>query len=169
MQQQQFEQQQALKNQEMQTQDRQELANLGEMMNQFLDTLDMTSKQVDELILDKENREKSEHESKIEEKGYKRGISESKALMKESEGLDNAESTIGNISDMPNDSMFTPADAEEELTRRMEEQQIPNEVLEELIMLSENNPDMFKQVIEQYPQLAEMLQQDISVMNGEQI
>ena len=169
MQQQQFEQQQALKNQEMQTQDRQELANLGEMMNQFLDTLDMTSKQVDELILDKENREKSEHESKIEEKGYKRGMSESKALMKESEGLDNAGSTIGNVSDMSDDTMFTPAEAEEELTRRMEEQQIPNEVLEELIMLSENNPDMFKQVIEQYPQLAEMLQQDISVMNGEQI
>ena len=169
MQQQQFEQQQAMKNQEMQTQDRQELANLGEMMNQFLDTLDMTSKQVDELILDKENREKSEYESKIEEKGYKRGMSESKALMKESEGLDNAESTIGNISDMPNDSMFTPADAEEELTRRMEEQQIPDEVLEELMMLAENNPDMFQQVIEQYPQLAEMLQQDISVMNGEQI
>ena len=89
--------------------------------------------------------------------------------MKESEGIDNAGSTIGNVSDVSNDSMFSPIEAEEELTRRMEEQQIPNEVLEELMMLAQNDPDMFKQVIEQYPQLAEMLQQDISVMNGEQI
>ena len=119
--------------------------------------------------MDKENRDKKEYESKIEEKGYKKGLSEGKILMKESEGIDNAESTIGNVSDMSNDSMFSPSDAEEELTRRMEEQQIPNEVLEELMMLAQNNPDMFKQVIEQYPQLAEMLQNDIKTMNGEQI
>lgn len=166
---QQAQQQQVMQQQEMQTQDRQNLESLGSMMEQFLQSLDMTSKQVDELIMDKENRDKKEYESKIEEKGYKKGLSEGKILMKESEGIDNAESTIGNVSDMSNDSMFSPSDAEEELTRRMEEQQIPNEVLEELMMLAQNNPDMFKQVIEQYPQLAEMLQNDIKTMNGEQI
>ena len=170
MQQQQFEQQQALKNQEMQTQDRQELANLGGMMQQFLQSLDMTSKQVDELILDKENREKSEYESKIEEKGYKRGVSDGKMQFKEEkegqidEGLSNSSITDGNaVGD------FTPVDAESELMRRMDEQQIPDEALEELIQLSQTNPELFKQVIESYPQIAEMLQQDIQTLNGGQI
>ena len=170
MQQQQFEQQQALKNQEMQTQDRQELANLGGMMQQFLQSLDMTSKQVDELILDKENREKSEYESKIEEKGYKRGVSDGKMQFKEEkegqidEGTSNGDTFDGNAM-----GDFTPVDAESELMRRMDEQQIPDEALEELIQLSQTNPELFKQVIESYPQIAEMLQQDIQTLNGGQI
>ena len=79
---QQAQQQQVMQQQEMQTQDRQNLESLGSMMEQFLQSLDMTSKQVDELIMDKENRDKKEYESKIEEKGYKKGLSEGKILMK---------------------------------------------------------------------------------------
>ena len=43
----------------MQSEDRQSLNDLSSMMQEFLQTLDMTSKQVDELILDKENRDKN--------------------------------------------------------------------------------------------------------------
>ena len=45
-------------------------------------------------------------------------------------------------------------------------QQIPDEVLEELIMLAQQDPEMFRQIIQTYPQLAEMLQQDMQNMNG---
>ena len=162
----QLEQQQAMQQQEMQTQDRQDLANLGSMMQQFLQTLDMTSKQVDELILDKENRDKVEYETKIEEKGYNRGLSEGRKSMEEE--LNNVSGENDNMS-TPADSSegeFTPVDAEVELNRRMEEQQIPQEVLEELLALSQENPEALKQIVEAYPQLLEMIQHDTQIMNG---
>ena len=165
----QLEQQQAMQNQEMQTQDRQELSNLGGMMQQFLQAMDMTSKQVDELILDKENREKSEYESKIEEKGYKRGVSDGKMQNKEEEKEivnDNAKDTDIPSSDVSTESEFSPVDAEMELNRRMEEQQVPNEVIEELIALAQENPQALQQILETYPELMEMLQNDMQTMNG---
>lgn len=203
MQQQQQEQQMAQQQQGMQTEDRQQLAQLGEMMQQFLQTLDMTSKQVDELILDKEGREKKQKDSEIEEKGYKRGMSEGKKMAK---NPTSNESTSGPITsekmevqpnepigestnepipfDMsangiqtPNEEMsqelgqgeFTPAHAEEELTRRMDSQQVPDEVIQEIMTLASENPEALQELFKNYPQLLEMLQSDMQNMNGGQI
>ena len=45
-------------------------------------------------------------------------------------------------------------------------QQIPDEVLQELLQLSQTDPESFAQLIQTYPQLAEMLQEDMQNMNG---
>ena len=133
------------------------------MLQQVIQASDMTSKQVDELIMDKEQRDKKEYESKIEEKGYKRGLKDGK---------------VQNQEEVPNEES---SDVNEEEKKRLEEQllsenaqmeealnsqQIPDEVLEELIMLAQQDPEMFRQIIQTYPQLAEMLQQDMQNMNG---
>ena len=181
MQQQQQEQQMAQQQQGMQTEDRQQLSQLGEMMQQFLQTLDMTSKQVDELIVDKEKREKSEHESKIEDKGFKRGISEGKKMLTDekpsgpvvSDDMEvQGEPIREDINEpIPSDMSsgeFTPASAEEELNRRMQGQQVPDEVIEEIITLAKENPEALQEIFKEYPQLLEMLQGDMQTMNGGQ-
>ena len=53
-----------------------------------------------------------------------------------------------------------------QMEEALNSQQIPNEVLEELLMLAQQDPEMFRQIIQTYPQLAEMLQQDMQNMNG---
>lgn len=171
-QQQQAQQQQLMQEQQMAQQQKGELdQNVTEqvmsMLQQVIQASDMTSKQVDELIMDKEQRDKKEYESQIEEKGYKRGLKDGKVQSKE----EKEEVT-------PNEET---SDVNEEEKKRLEEQllsenaqmeealssqQIPNEVLEELLMLAQQDPEMFTQIIQTYPQLAEMLQQDIQNMNG---
>lgn len=168
LQQQQFAQQQ----QGMMTEDRQNVQQLGQMMQQFLQTLDMTSKQVDELIMDKENREKKEYESSIEEKGYKRGVQDGKMQTKEEE------KEIGDSSeftDIPVDSVASvdefkgePSQEEVQMMSALENQQIPDEVLQELLALAKTEPEVFQEVITAYPELAQMLQEDIQTMNGGQ-
>ena len=180
--QQQFEQQQAeqqlqqqqlaQQQQGMMTEDRQNVQQLGQMMQQFLQTLDMTSKQVDELIMDKENREKKEYESSIEEKGYKRGVQDGKMQTKEEE------KEIGNsneFTDIPVDSVASadepkgePSQEEVQMMSALENQQIPDEVLQELLALAKTEPEVFQEVISAYPELAQMLQEDIQTMNGGQ-
>ena len=175
-QQQQAQQQQLMQEQQMaQQQAQQQKGELDQnvteqvmnMLQQVIQTSDMTSKQVDELIMDKEQRDKKEYESQIEEKGYKRGLKDGKVQSKEEkEEVTPTEET---------------PDVDEEEKKRLEEQllsenaqmeealnsqQIPNEVLEELIMLAQQDPEMFRQIIQTYPQLAEMLQQDMQNMNG---
>ena len=171
-QQQQAQQQQLMQEQQMAQQQKGELdqsvtEQVMNMLQQVIQASDMTSKQVDELIMDKEQRDKKEYESKIEEKGYKRGLKDGKVQNQE----EKEEVT-------PNEET---SDVNEEEKKRLEEQllsenaqmeealnsqQIPNEVLEELIMLAQQDPEMFTQIIQTYPQLAEMLQQDIQNMNG---
>ena len=168
LQQQQLDQQQ----QGMMTEDRQNVQQLGQMMQQFLQTLDMTSKQVDELIMDKENREKKEYESSIEEKGYKRGVQDGKMQTKEEE------KEIGDSSeftDIPVDSVASadeskgvPSQEEVQMMSALENQQIPDEVLQELLALAKTEPEVFQEVISAYPELAQMLQEDIQTMNGGQ-
>jgi hypothetical protein len=130
------------------------------MLQQLIQASDMTAKQVDELIMDKENREKKEYESKIEEKGYKKGLKEGKQIIDEE----------APVEEVPNDEKKA---LEEQLlseNAQMEEalnsQQIPNEVLEELLALAQNDPEAFQQIIQTYPELAQMLQQDINTMSG---
>ena len=171
-QQQQAQQQQLMQEQQMAQQQKGELdqsvtEQVMNMLQQVIQASDMTSKQVDELIMDKEQRDKKEYESKIEEKGYKRGLKDGKVQNQE----EKEEVT-------PNEET---SDVNEEEKKRLEEQllsenaqmeealnsqQIPNEVLEELLMLTQQDPEMFTQIIQTYPQLAEMLQQDIQNMNG---
>ena len=171
-QQQQAQQQQLMQEQQMAQQQKGELdqsvtEQVMNMLQQVIQASDMTSKQVDELIKDKEQRDKKEYESKIEEKGYKRGLKDGKVQNQE----EKEEVT-------PNEET---SDVNEEEKKRLEEQllsenaqmeealnsqQIPNEVLEELLMLTQQDPEMFTQIIQTYPQLAEMLQQDIQNMNG---
>ena len=128
----------------------------------------MTSKQVDELIVDKENRDKKEYESSIEEKGYKRGVQDGKMQKEKEEGQINGEEP--NSVDVPMDDFNgvedQPSEEEIQMMGALENQQIPDEVLQELLMLSQNDPEIFKEIIVNYPQLAEMLQQDIETMNG---
>ena len=170
---QQLQQQQLAQQQQgMMTEDRQNVQQLGQMMQQFLQTLDMTSKQVDELIMDKENREKKEYESSIEEKGYKRGVQDGKMQTKEKE------KEIGDSSefaDIPVDSVASadeskgePSQEEVQMISALENQQIPDEVLQELLALAKNQPEVFQEVITAYPELAQMLQEDIQTMNGGQ-
>ena len=170
---QQLQQQQLAQQQQgMMTEDRQNVQQLGQMMQQFLQTLDMTSKQVDELIMDKENREKKEYESSIEEKGYKRGVQDGKMQTKEEE------KEIGNpdeFADMPVGGMVSvdepkrePSQEEVQMMSALENQQIPDEVLQELLALAKNQPEVFQEVITAYPELAQMLQEDIQTMNGGQ-
>ena len=170
---QQLQQQQLAQQQQgMMTEDRQNVQQLGQMMQQFLQTLDMTSKQVDELIMDKENREKKEYESSIEEKGYKRGVQDGKMQTKEKE------KEIGDSSeftDIPVDSVASadepkgePSQEEVQMMSALENQQIPDEVLQELLALAKTEPEVFQEVISAYPELAQMLQEDIQTMNGGQ-
>ena len=168
-QQQQMQQQQLAQQQQgMQTEDRQQVAQLGELVQQLIQTIDMTSKQVDELIVDKENRDKKEYESSIEEKGYKRGVQDGKMQKEKEEGQINGEEP--NSVDVPMDDFNgvegQPSEEEIQMMGALENQQIPDEVLQELLMLSQNDPETFKEIIVNYPQLAEMLQQDIETMNG---
>ena len=168
-QQQQMQQQQLAQQQQgMQTEDRQQVAQLGELVQQLIQTIDMTSKQVDELIMDKENRDKKEYESSIEEKGYKRGVQDGKMQKEKEEGQINGEEP--NSVDVPMDDFNgaegQPSEEEIQMMGALENQQIPDEVLQELLMLSQNDPETFKEIIVNYPQLAEMLQQDIEMMNG---
>lgn len=170
---QQLQQQQLAQQQQgMMTEDRQNVQQLGQMMQQFLQTLDMTSKQVDELIMDKENRDKEKYESSIEEKGYKRGVQDGKMQTKEEE------KEIGNpdeFADMPVGGMASidepksePSQEEVQMMSALENQQIPDEVLQELLALAKNQPEVFQEVITAYPELAQMLQEDIQTMNGGQ-
>ena len=132
-----------------------------QMLQQVIQASDMTSKQVDELIMDKENRDKKEYESKIEEKGYKRGLKEGQQTKEEEP------------QEEPNNQELEKKALEEQLladNAQMEEalnsQQIPDEVLQELLQLSQTDPDAFTQLVQTYPQLVEMLQEDMQNMNG---
>ena len=170
---QQLQQQQLAQQQQgMMTEDRQNVQQLGQMMQQFLQTLDMTSKQVDELIMDKENREKKEYESSIEEKGYKRGVQDGKMQTKEEEkeigfADENIDMPVYNMGDI-NEVENQPSQEEVQMMSALENQQIPDEVLQELLALAKTEPEVFQEVISAYPELAQMLQEDIQTMNGGQ-
>ena len=125
----------------------------------------MTAKQVDELIMDKENRDKKEYESKIEEKGYKRGLKEGKV-----------QSDVESNKEVPQEE--NPEKEEmvqqllsdnEQMENALNSQTIPDEVIEELLALAQNDPETFQEVVQAYPQIAEMLQEDMMNMNGGQI
>ena len=53
-----------------------------------------------------------------------------------------------------------------QMEEALNSQQIPDEVLEELLVLAQQDPEMFREILQNYPQLAEMLQQDMQNMNG---
>lgn len=171
-QQQQAQQQQLQQEQQMQMQQKGELdqsvtEQVMSMLQQVIQASDMTSKQVDELIMDKEQREQKEYESQIEEKGYKRGLKDGKVQSKEEkeEVIPNDEESDVNEKEkkmLEQQLLSENAQMEEALNS----QQIPDEVLEELLMLAQQDPEMFREIIQNYPQLAEMLQQDIQNMNG---
>ena len=170
-QQQQAQQQEQAQMQQMQMQkgelDRGVAEQVMQMLQQVIQASDMTSKQVDELIMDKEQRDKKEYESQIEEKGYKRGLKDGKLQKeeKEKEVTPNEETSDVNEEEkkmLEQQLLSENAQMEEALNS----QQIPDEVLEELLMLAQQDPEMFREIIQSYPQLAEMLQQDIQNMNG---
>ena len=171
-QQQQAQQQQLQQEQQMQMQQKGELdQNVTEqvmsMLQQVIQASDMTSKQVDELIMDKEQREQKEYESKIEEKGYKRGLKDGKVQSKEEkeeEVTPNEESGVNEEEKKMLEEQLLSENAQME--EALNSQQIPDDVLEELLMLAQQDPEMFREIIQNYPQLAEMLQQDIQNMNG---
>lgn len=135
------------------------------MLQQVVQASDLTSKQVDELIMDKEQRDKKEYESQIEEKGYKRGLKDGKVQGKEEEVTLNEETSDVNEEEkkmLEEQLLSENAQMEEALNS----QQIPDEVLEELLALAQQDPEMFREILQNYPQLAEMLQQDMQNMNG---
>ena len=170
-QQQQAQQQEQAQMQQMQMQkgelDRGVAEQVMQMLQQVIQASDLTSKQVDELIMDKEQRDKKEYESQIEEKGYKRGLKDGKVQSKEEkeEVTPNEEASDVNEEEkkmLEQQLLSENAQMEEALNS----QQIPDEVLEELLALAQQDPEMFREIIQSYPQLAEMLQQDIQNMNG---
>ena len=135
------------------------------MLQQVIQASDMTSKQVDELIMDKEQRDKKEYESQIEEKGYKRGLKDGKLQKEEKEEVTpNEESDVNEEEKKMLEQQLLSENAQME--EALNSQQIPDDVLEELLMLAQQDPEMFREIIQNYPQLAEMLQQDIQNMNG---
>lgn len=175
-QQQQAQQQQLQQEQQMQMQQAQQqkgeldqsvTEQVMSMLQQVVQASDLTSKQVDELIMDKEQRDKKEYESQIEEKGYKRGLKDGKVQGKEEkeEVTPNEETSDVNEEEkkmLEQQLLSENAQMEEALNS----QQIPDEVLEELLALAQQDPEMFREIIQNYPQLAEMLQQDMQNMNG---
>ena len=170
-QQQQAQQQEQAQIQQMQMQkgelDRGVAEQVMQMLQQVIQASDMTSKQVDELIMDKEQRDKKEYESQIEEKGYKRGLKDGKVQSKEEkeEVVPNEEVSDVNEEEkkmLEKQLLSENAQMEEALSA----QQIPDEVLEELLALAQQDPEMFREIIQSYPQLVEMLQQDMQNMNG---
>ena len=169
-QQQQAQQQEQAQMQQMQMQkgelDRGVAEQVMQMLQQVIQASDMTSKQVDELIMDKEQRDKKEYESQIEEKGYKRGLKDGKVQSKEEkeEVTPNEESDVNEEEKKMLEQQLLSENAQME--EALNSQQIPDEVLEELLALAQQDPEMFREIIQSYPQLAEMLQQDIQNMNG---
>ena len=170
-QQQQLQQEQQMQMQQAQQQkgelDQSVTEQVMQMLQQVIQASDMTSKQVDELIMDKEQRDKKEYESQIEEKGYKRGLKDGKMQSKEEkeEVVPNEEVSDVNEEEkkmLEQQLLSENAQMEEALSA----QQIPDEVLEELLALAQQDSEMFREIIQSYPQLVEMLQQDMQNMNG---
>ena len=162
MQQQQLAQQQA----GMQQQDREQVGQLGQIVQQLMNAMKTNSQQVDELLKDKQDREKQEHERQIEEKGYKRGVKDGKMQNKEEEKEIDEILTDNIPMDDVNDVESQPSEEEIQMMNALDNQQIPDEALEELLMLAQQDPDTFREIVEAYPELAQMLQQDIQTMNG---
>ena len=162
MQQEQLAQQQA----GMQQQDREQVGQLGQIVQQLMNAMKTNSQQVDELLKDKQDREKQEHERQIEEKGYKRGVKDGKMQNKEEEKEIDEVLTDNAPMDDVNDVESQPSEEEIQMMNALDNQQIPDEALEELLMLAQQDPDTFREIVEAYPELAQMLQQDIQTMNG---
>ena len=162
MQQEQLAQQQA----GMQQQDREQVGQLGQIVQQLMNAMKTNSQQVDELLKDKQDREKQEHERQIEEKGYKRGVKDGKMQNKEEEKEIDEVPTDNIPMDDVNDVESQPSEEEIQMMNALDNQQIPDEALEELLMLAQQDPDTFREIVEAYPELAQMLQQDIQTMNG---
>lgn len=136
------------------------------MLQQVVQASDLTSKQVDELIMDKEQRDKKEYESQIEEKGYKRGLKDGKVQSKEEEEETPTEET-SDVNEEEKKMLEEQLLSENaQMEEALNSQQIPDEVLEELLALAQQDPEMFREILQNYPQLAEMLQQDMQNMNG---
>ena len=162
MQQEQLAQQQA----GMQQQDREQVGQLGQIVQQLMNAMKTNSQQVDELLKDKQDREKQEHERQIEEKGYKRGVKDGKMQNKEEEKEIDEVLTDNIPMDDVNDVESQPSEEEIQMMNALDNQQIPDEALEELLMLAQQDPDTFREIVEAYPELAQMLQEDIQTMNG---
>ena len=170
-QQQQAQQQEQAQMQQMQMQkgelDRGVAEQVMQMLQQVIQASDMTSKQVDELIMDKEQRDKKEYESQIEEKGYKRGLKDGKVQSKEEKEEVTPNEEVPDVNEEEKKMLEQQLLSENaQMEEALNSQQIPDEVLEELLALAQQDPDMFREIIQSYPQLAEMLQQDIQNMNG---
>ena len=180
-QQRQKQEQQAIEEQQMQLQAQQkqqgELDNnvasqVTNSLQEVINALNITGQQVEELMQDKEAREKKEYEGKIEEKGYKRGVQDGRNEVKEQVKNDRENSKDSTDTNVPVDNPTDVSNGneiqqqEEEMTSILQNQQIPIDVLEELMQLSQENPQKFAELINTYPELKEMLQQDIQNMNG---
>lgn len=175
-QQQQAQQQQLQQEQQMQIQQAQQqkgeldqsvTEQVIQMLQQVIQASDMTSKQVDELIMDKEQRDKKEYESQIEEKGYRRGLKDGKVQSKEEKEEVTPNEEVSDVNEEEKKMLEQQLLSENaQMEEALNSQQIPDEVLEELLVLAQQDPEMFREIIQSYPQLAEMLQQDMQNMNG---
>ena len=170
-QQQQAQQQEQAQMQQMQMQkgelDRGVAEQVMQMLQQVIQASDMTSKQVDELIMDKEQRDKKEYESQIEEKGYKRGLKDGKLQKEEKEKEVTPVEETSDVNEEEKKMLEQQLLSENaQMEEALNSQQIPDEVLEELLALAQQDPEMFREIIQSYPQLVEMLQQDMQNMNG---
>jgi hypothetical protein len=164
--------QQALEQQQMQQQqvkgemDASVTQQVTQMLQEVIAQVQTIGGQVDELILDKEDRDKKEYESKIEEKGYKRGVKDGKMQTKEE---NNKEETMLNESKEEVNQDGLDAFNEEKEIERLQTQQIPIDVLEGLMQMMETAPEEFVKLVEEHPELQQMLEQDLMNMNGGQM
>lgn len=170
-QQQQLQQEQQMQMQQAQQQkgelDQSVTEQVMSMLQQVIQASDMTSKQVDELIMDKEQRDKKEYESQIEEKGYKRGLKDGKVQSKEEKEEVVPNEEVSDVNEEEKKMLEQQLLSENaQMEEALNSQQIPDEVLEELLALAQQDPEMFREIIQSYPQLVEMLQQDMQNMNG---
>jgi len=130
------------------------------MLQQAIQANQITSQQVDELIADKEQRDKKEYESKIEEKGYKRGLKEGSSQKEKPEEEPKVDDEQKKVLEQQLLSENT------QMEDALNSQQLPNEVVEELLNLAQQDPNTFREVLQAYPELAQMLQSDMQTMNG---
>lgn len=163
---------------------------ITEMLQQVIQASDMTAKQVDELIMDKEQREQKENEEKIEEKGYKKGVKDGrmqtkeetkekkidKKVEKKEDNIDvDMSKPVTDSSDMldvqnqPSEEQIQHSEQDQEAINKLQTQEIPIDVLEELMTLAQEDPEQFAEILKTYPELQEMLQKDLTNMNGGQM
>ncbi|HSQ90149.1 portal protein [Romboutsia sp.] len=157
----QAQQQQQAQMQQAQQVGEQQVQTIQESLQGLSQAIQMINKQVDELVADKENKEQQGKEEEIENKGYERGIKETEQAMKQPV---NDEQEIPQEEMIPNEEQVEMTPEQIDADPNVNTGQLPIQALQELQQMS---PEELQALIQEYPELLEMLKSDMGgAMNG---